>query len=279
VPFLAAHCLVEDLDLSFGLLNLLCTLGAYLAFVPYLRRFTHSREEVNVGMLLLVVSFPTLNYASGVLTDPACFLITVVAAYLLLAERYSLFVVVVTLGVLVRESLLCMAVVGVLHLFLRRAPENERRRWALSAAMLMPAGLVLLAVRASFRDLPTYLWVPSRAMLFSNLVRPVSWGTFLLALAAPVVVAASGDWHRLLSLGRDHPPPEHSLLLSLTLMSGAYVLYSILTAFMSGRFVWPAYPVLIPWAVAIGSRGPLFRRILAPAANALFGTVTAGSSG
>ena len=118
VPFLAAHIPSDNLAFNFALINVLATLIAYLIFIPYLKCFVTSRTDFNVGMLMLVMSFPSLNYASRVLTDPVGFLTFVIAAYLLLKEYYYRLSATVCLGVLARESLLCMVLVTTIYVLI-----------------------------------------------------------------------------------------------------------------------------------------------------------------
>jgi hypothetical protein len=54
------------------------------------------------------------------------------------------------------------------------------------------------------------------------------------------------------------------LLLSLAAAGLLLVLYSIFTAFMSGRFVWPFYTALIPLSLVCIRRTELFDRRIAP---------------
>jgi len=58
VPLLAAHGPTDDLDFNFAAINVACTVAAYLLFVAYLKKLVTSSTELNVGFLLLVVSFP-----------------------------------------------------------------------------------------------------------------------------------------------------------------------------------------------------------------------------
>ena len=264
VPFLAAHGPSDDLDFNFAAINVGCTVAAYLIFVAYLKKLVTSSTELNVGATLLVVSFPSLNYSSGILTDPAAFLVCVAAAYLLSQERYALFAAVVSLGVLARESVLSMVLVAVLYLLMN----SRRQRAALLTKLplvIVPPAVVLIAVRLCFSDMPHYLWVPSLQVMLSNLKRPV-----LFTLCPTLVLFLIGVWTKRFGFVERLSFRQKNLLLSLTIGGALTVIYSVVAAFMSGRFLWPLYTVLVPVAVLASNKTIIFTKLLGPLSDRIF---------
>lgn len=269
VPFLAAHGPSDDLDFNFAAINVGCTVAAYLIFVAYLKKLVTSSTELNVGATLLVVSFPSLNYSSGILTDPAAFLVCVAAAYLLSQERYALFAAVVSLGVLARESVLSMVLVAVLYLLMN----SRRQRAALLTKLplvIVPPAVVLIAVRLCFSDMPHYLWIPSLQVMLSNLKRPVSWLTVLFTLCPTLVLFLIGVWTKRFGFVERLSFRQKNLLLSLTIGGALTVIYSVVAAFMSGRFLWPLYTVLVPVAVLASNKTIIFTKLLGPLSDRIF---------
>ena len=269
VPFLAAHGPSDDLDFNFAAINVGCTVAAYLIFVAYLKKLVTSSTELNVGATLLVVSFPSLNYSSGILTDPAAFLVCVAAAYLLSQERYALFAAVVSLGVLARESVLSMVLVAVLYLLMN----SRRQRAALLTKLplvIVPPAVVLIAVRLCFSDMPHYLWIPSLQVMLSNLKRPVSWLTVLFTLCPTLILLLIGAWTKRFGFVERLSFRQKNLLLSLTIGGALTVIYSVVAAFMSGRFLWPLYTVFIPVAVLAGNKTVIFTKLLGPLSDRIF---------
>jgi len=269
IPFLVAHGPTDNLDFNFAAINVGCTVAAYLLFVAYLKKLVTSRTELNVATLMLVVSFPSVNYSSGILTDPAAFLACVAAAYLLSQERYGLFAAIVSLGILARESVLSMVLVALLYLLI-----NSRRQKAALLTILplviIPPAVVLIAVRMCFSDLPNYLWVPSLQVMLSNLKRPISWLTVLLTLCPLLILFLIGVWPKRFAFVERLSFRQKSLLLSLTIGGALTVIYSVIAAFMSGRFFWPLYTAFIPVAVLASNKTIIFTKLLGPFSNWIF---------
>jgi hypothetical protein len=278
VPFLAARLPPANLNFNFAVINIAATALAYLLFIPYLKRFVTSSTELNVGMLLLVVSIPTPNYGSSVLSDPVGFLFLVIAVTFLLKEQYLRMTAVICLGVLARESLLTVTLAAVIDLMLgarSRGSQRWRRVLTVLPLVTVPPIAVFLGVRAHFSDLPAlFWWAPSLSGFIRNVSQPKQgWITFVLTLGPPLVLCVAGFRQRGMRGLKTLGEREARLLLSLVLVSVAYIVYSnvIRTAYMSGRFVWPFYAALIPIAVRMGNETRLFTKWLGPWSDGLFG--------
>jgi hypothetical protein len=271
LPWLASIMPLENLDLTIASLNVLFTISAYVAFFWFLREILSTSVELKVALFVLVISFPTLNYSSAVLTDPLGFLLFLLAVYALLKERFLAFSLLVAIGVLARESVLVLSAAAVLYLLLTRKKKFDKSTWfTLGAVVLIPL-LAFIAPRIYFADLPSYFWVPSVSRVVSNLVTPVAWATLLLTAAVPVTLLLIGIRRTGLAFLSDPDPQKRLTLLTVTLVSTLLLLYSILTAFMSGRFFWPLYVTLIPMAVMASRETSLFNNWLGPAAETTFG--------
>jgi hypothetical protein len=278
VPFLAATLPSDNLDLNFALINVLATILAYLVFIPYLKRFVTSQTDLNVGMLLLVVSFPSFNYASGVLSDPVAFLLFVVAAYLLSSERYYALSAVISLGVLARESLLTMTLASIMYVCWSHVGQGEkgwRKASRVVPLVTIPPAVVLIIVRACFSDLPSaFHWGVSLQRYVRTMRDPVNWATFLLTLGPPSILSLMGLRHR----GRrpfesltDRGERQLLSIAAATVINILIPVAGISTAYISGRFVWPFYIALIPIAVLSSSQTWVVTRWVGPIANRILG--------
>jgi hypothetical protein len=101
--------------------------------------------------------------------------------------------------------------------------------------------LAALAGRWYFSDLPAYFWVPSWSRFMENMTRPVSWATVSLTLAPLLLLLAAS--------GRTSPPLPRRLRafsVSILIPGTLLVVYSITSAYMSGRFCWPLYLGIVP---------------------------------
>ena len=73
VPYLASLGPTNSLDTNFAAINVLFTSAAFIVFYFYLQTLIKNTSQVNFGMLIFIVAFPTVNYSSGVMTDAAGF--------------------------------------------------------------------------------------------------------------------------------------------------------------------------------------------------------------
>jgi hypothetical protein len=269
VPWLAAQGPTGNLRLNWGILNILVTMAAYLLVALFIYRLGAAPGEQRSAVLLLLLSFPSLNYSSGILTDPGGLLILAAGALLLQRQRYLWLAILAGLGVAVRESALLLAAAALIHLWHGSSPPKNRHRLAWSLITAVPPLAAFFLIRHALFDIPGYLPLPSMAQLLRNIGSPIGWATLLLTLAPPLILAGSG----LLKGGADglkeFPMPQRRLLLALGIPLLMLLLYSMTAAAMSGRFAWPLYMVLLPLAVRLGRESRLYKRILLPLADRL----------
>lgn len=273
-PFLAAHLPLSDLSASFALMNIAARIMAYLVFIPYLQRFATSRTDLNVGILMLVVSFPSFNYASGVLSDPVGFLLFVIGAYLLVSESYYLLSASICVGVLAREPVLCLVLASTIYVVIGNLSQRGRSRlkvWITLLITSVPPIAVYFAVRAYFSDVydQGYMGLSLRSFL-TNMTRPIGWGSFLLAVGPSVIVSLIGFRQRGLGFAKSLGDREARVLLSLAVASLPFMIYS-LAVYNSGRYVWPFYTALIPIAVLSSNQTTLYIKWLGPLSDRILG--------
>jgi hypothetical protein len=256
-------------NVAFASVNLAATFVAYILFALILRQLATSQNEFNVGLTLMVISFPTVNYSSGVLTDPVGFLFLTAGALTLYFEKFILLALVASVGVLARDSVVSLSLAAWIYLFLMRDEYKSRSIWTYSFVGLVPVAFIF-AIRAWLSDIPQYVWTPSFSRVSANLTRPVSWITVLLPAAPIAIVLFYGVWRRGCDRWHGLSHRQRAWTISLTSVSLLVLLYSVLSAFMSGRFVWPLYVTIIPISVIIASGTPLFNWLTA-ISNILFG--------
>lgn len=245
LPWLAAWIPGVTPGTALAFCSVIATVLAYGCFARILDLLLTEAGQWRRGMAVLVISFPTVNYGSAVLTDSAGFLVLAAAAWALVARRYLWVGVLAATGVWVRESTLL--VLPMLWLFVLL--ERDRRGLAAAAGATLAAGAAALAARWWFADLPAYFWTPDWDRFTANLARPVSWATVLLTLVPVALFALPGLWR-----WRELPPRTRHFVIAAGLPALALAAYSLVAAYMSGRFCWPLYLALIPLAAA-GRRG------------------------
>ena len=258
LPLPPAHALAA--------LNLLSTAAAFLLAATIFSRILADAWQTRVALLLLIVSFGTVNYSSRALVEGPAFLVAAAGMWLLLNRRYLPFLVLVTVGVLVRESLLFLLLTALIwEVLLGR----WRRAWW-PCVMGVPPLLVLLAARGYIEQAPDYVWLPGLTRVWSNFQEPIAWATVSLTIA-PLLAA-----YAYAKLASERPPPrlvdaDRALLHAWIAATGAYLCFSITAAYMSGRFAWPMYLALCPLIANGLVYTPLGRRIAGPLAALCFG--------
>ena len=113
----------------------------------------------------------------------------------------------------------------------------------------------------------SFHWGISLQGFLRNISQPkIGWLTFPLTLFPPLLLIIYGIHKNGLEFINNIPLRIKILLFAITLVGIIYILYSnsIATAYMSGRFVWPFYSVLVPLAVLSIQRTSLYERRLEP---------------
>jgi len=274
-PYLASHGPSKDLNNNFAIINLIFTIFAYFMFYIYLKELFMHEREIQLGMLLLVFSFPSFNYASGVLTDPAGFFFFVLGTYLLLKKHFFFFSLVTSIGVLAREAILSLVLAFIIYSVSRYLFRISPKLNLQVLLFSIPPIVSYLLIRTFLSDLPHYFWYPSIHRVLSNIIRPVSWTTFLFTLSTPLIIIGLGLYQKksevISEISLRFPRDSIMLLASIATACIVLILYSILTAFMSGRFVWPFYTILIPLAVLCINQTIIFQKLFSPLLSFLFG--------
>lgn len=234
VPALASF-MPGDLRNGFAALNWLAvTMAACMVFLTIMRLGLGLNRAV-VGGLLLVLSFPTFWYAPYLLVDPGS-----------VAARAG-FVLAVVSGQPLAAAVLGILATGVREeniLLLVWLVAARRIAFIPGVAALAAAGSWLVIVRWwIIPGLPSYVWQPSLSNVLTSLAD-------VRSLAS--LVAGAGLVLPLALLGLRHALPQVRPLRSLLVLMALPTLYAALCVRVDGRAIWGLYPMLIPFAVAIG---------------------------
>lgn len=257
-PAIACVVPTAHLDDAFAMVNVTFTIASGWVILLLARTVGVSRGGLATCAVLYSLSFPVLNYSSGVLSDPSGLLFYSLCLLLVARAQWVWALTAVAVGMLARETVGIAAGVAILVLVLGHR-DRGKVRWLWCLGFLIAPLVGLLITREFIGPLPASDASPSMVRLGRNLLRPVSWATVSLTVfpLLAVVVARRGavaDYLR----GLNAAP--RVLLFS----GGLGVLFifvaGVLSAFMSGRFLWPGYAVLVPCA-AQGLRGTVWERL------------------
>ena len=246
VPWLASWLPDTSPAMALALCSVIAFAGTALCLDRLLRTLNAPRAGANTGLLAFLLSFPALNYGGAVLTDSAGMLVLAAAVCALVERRFLLLGLVLGAGAGVRETTLLMLPGLVLYLALERDKKGLLAAGPIVLATLMATGMP----RWCLFELPAYGWQASWSRFTENLARPISWTTVSLTLVPILLVALPGllRWREQASIVRH-------FVLALGLPGLALLSFSTTSAFMSGRFAWPLYLVLVP-LVAFNRRVP-----------------------
>ncbi len=217
VPALAAG-LPVDAATAVNLVNLGCLLLTLLALYRVLALAGLTAGWQHLGVALYACSFPVLYYGAITYVDPALVCCVTLTTWCLLARRWWALVLLVPLGLLVKET----------YIF------------------LLP--VVLLAVGTA---LPLgFVWPVSPRWIVFNLHRGRSWAAVVATFGLHGFLSlAALPW-----LWRRDRPAErarYGVLLAGLACSLLVFLYSITSIFLDGRYIWFTLPFSMPLGLLV----------------------------
>lgn len=226
---------------ALDLVNLLMLVVCILLLDSYLAAIGMERGQRVAGMLMFALSFPVFYYGATGRIDAGglASMLLILAAHA--RGRSALLFASAFMAPLAKETTVLAIGMCVLVDVLERRPHTVRRSGMLIA--LFVAGSVASRLIAPVSS--THVWNPSVADTMTNLLRPRAYLSSLLSFGVPGLLAA---WHVRTTRRSMRAPFERALMLSV-LGCCAVWMYSFVAAYTDGRFVWIAYPFLIPLAV------------------------------
>jgi hypothetical protein len=253
VPLLGALLPVDPFT-GINLVNVMALLLGLGALFSTLSLRGGTPFEQTMAGLLYAVSFPSFYYGSIGYVDATLVGVLGLGLLLLLRDHGGLFLLVLALGSLVKETVVLLVPVAACYDVLRGRP------WTTTLARA-GTGLALVVgtttcVRLLAPAPPTTGWAPDVTSLTYNLTRPRTALGFLLSFGLPGVLAAP-VLLRWLRRGPRHwrAHPEDGALVAGSLLGIALFAYAFVSAAAEGRFVWVLYPFALPLSL------PVLRRI------------------
>ena len=148
----------------------------------------------------------------------------------------------------------------------------------LGAAVLLNAALIqrhILPPRTSELRGQEQASLVSHASKNVSFIRTTSWVTSLAALFPLMLVICSGIFYEkkkiFKKMSKTFSKDDLRLLGALAIACTCMLVFSIFSAFMSGRFIWPLYTALVPIAVVSSQNTKLYQKLMVPMANFCFG--------
>ncbi|MFM2134330.1 MAG: hypothetical protein RL156_1611 [Bacteroidota bacterium] len=200
-----------------------------------------ARHERLIGMAMFTVSFPVFYYGATGRIDTGGLALTLLICAAHAARKPLLLWSAIFLAPFAKETTI-VAIVMCISMELLEGREGARWQSIIMIALFIAGTYV---TRSFLQSGTTYLWIPSVKDTITNLLRPRAYISSILAFGVPGVLACMyfvnvkfNDWSVFVKAST----------LSVLACLGIWA-FSFVSAYTDGRFVWIAYPFLIPLAL------------------------------
>ncbi|MBA7649039.1 hypothetical protein ES703_56832 [subsurface metagenome] len=165
---------------------------------------------------------------------------------------------------------------GNIFLLLKNISYSLKKKIIMSIAIIPPIivfFLVRIIVSSNFNITPygRNIFIPSLSILFDNLTNPIYWTTFLLTLLPLLILYLVGVKFKDESYGVEIPQEKKIIIQTTILANIIFFLFTIITAAMSGRFIWLLYPAFIPIVMNSFCKTNFFKKYLDPLLKIIIG--------
>jgi hypothetical protein len=252
-PFLASLLPVDSAMTSLNIINLLLLYLGLWCMVKLLLHLGFSFDWAAVGGLLYAASFPVLYYGCTGYVDASAIGLITVGTWLVFTERWWQLAVLLAIGAATKEIVVLVVPVAFGYLAVRRG------RWfiipaILSAAFLIPTYLVRTLVTQG----DGYYWTPGLETLIHNLrFRAIASSALSFGISGLLSLGLFVYFRKVVNVaGYKHLVPLFFGVGFTVLL----LIYSMLTAYTDGRFVWPMITFTIPLGLWVLRDGILAQR-------------------
>lgn len=226
---------------SMNVVNLAAMLISLIFLLRVLKLLNFSPGTCFLGALLYIFAFPTFYYSTVGYIDPMLLLILFIGVDFVLTRRNAALVLLSVIAAGVNEKFLIIFPFWFLFdLWI------HKERFLPTALKVVFTGLLFLACHQVIRYItpsPEYGWYINWEVVIENFVRPRAWISFLLTLG-PL-----GAFICLYLLRYFKVTFQDKSILAFWVGTAAGVgvwLYSFITCYADGRYVWLSYPFMVP---------------------------------
>lgn len=242
IPFVASF-LPFEADTSVNLINLLCMIGSMFVLYRIMLLLGISDKNRMIGSLIYVFSFPTFYYGTVTYVDASLIFFLFVGLYFILSDNLIGLIFTIIFGTMTKESAILLIPVFFIHnLGSRRMLLNT----FILAATYFATVFFLNLIKAN--DL-RYIWLPTSDFFLNNISRPRTYLSFILTFGIPGALSAVFFiffWGKNKTILK-----KHSSLIAGIAMSILLWIYSVLSAYADGRFIWPSIVFSIPLSMTL----------------------------
>jgi hypothetical protein len=240
IPFVASF-LPFEADTSINVINLICMVLSLFVLYKMLLILNLPDKFVKIGCLLYVFSFTTFYYGTVTYVDAALIFFLFLGSYFIVSENYFGLLIALTLGTMTKETAILLIPVFVIYSFGKKSFTLK------SICLILVYVIVVLFLRYIKANDLTYFWLPSIETTFSNLGRPRTYLSFLLTFGIPGALSVLLLFYfggKSLKIAKVNPTLLSGIAFSVFLW-----IYSVMTAYSDGRFIWPSIVFSIPFSM------------------------------
>jgi hypothetical protein len=262
VPFLAS-LLPTDSLLGIVIINIAALLLSVLSIFFILKKEHFSFGLRTIGCLLYIFSFPVFYYVSAGYIDSSALCIICLVVLAAVYKKYLALPVIFLVGALVKEVIIIALPFALIYYYQQREKKSEDVKIVFTVILSITFFLVAYYYsRATFAVVSNFMWLPGLSSIQQNIFRAKTYLSFTLSFGVVGILAVMqiiADFKEFTSSGKhsiniflkEYPslPYVTGIIASLALYC-----YSFVAAYADGRFIWTAYPFMIPLAVKFCSK-------------------------
>jgi len=239
LPFIASYLPFKNPMTAINILNLICLFLTLLFLFRLLEILGFNFWYALLGCYLFTISFPTFYYSTVGGLDPGLMFLLTLGTYLIYRESWSYLALTLAVGSLVKESVVLLIPVCLSFLWVKQ------KRWKLKILFLLLAYLLpSFLIHSIFRSEGSYLWFPKIEYILGNIRIRALLG-LLLSFGLPGVLSLL-FFYSFRKFKKLIPKEFYLPMIVGILFSFLLALFSFLTAYLSGRFLWPMSIYSIP---------------------------------
>lgn len=239
VPFVASFLPFDSLT-SLNIINLSCEILGLLYLMKILSLIGFRSRTIFLTSLLYAISFPVFYYGVvGLLDAPAVFLI-MAGVYYTLRNQYIAIILIILVGAMSNEK----SILLLPFFFFYNLKEKGFKKSFLSSTLLflLFVGVTILVRAYTINAGDSYIWAISTDTLIDNLSRVRTYISLILTGGFPLIIF-------FVALRNTNFKESHNYAFLMgTIFVGLMIIYSFMAAYTDGRFMWYAYPFILPIA-------------------------------
>ena len=245
IPFIASLLPIESPMTAINVVNLVALYATVLFLLMFLRSLGFDSRFSILGCFLYVVSFPVFYMSTTGCLDACIMCMLTIGAYLMFKEKWLLLAITIAVGVPIKEVIVLLIPVAVAYLWVTGS-SHSKLLWT-SLLLLLAFVIPTVLIKMVFIRSGDFYWVPSVSTLLDNL-RVRAMLSLLLSFGLPGILSILFvvRYRKLAGFIQKRTLVP---LLTGVVVTVLLVVYSMLTAYTDGRFIWPMTIFTIPMAL------------------------------